>query len=585
VLNDVIKTFEKIYKAKGDSFITDSYVPVDGEYIIVDTSGEEFKILDKIVIKQDKKTKQLDTTNQYFDFIRKADYMSRYLGSNKAIKNKNIYSNNYFTFFVKKKNVHNGKITNNIIEEYYNILKNPLLKYKNPKSKKLYQEVEKINGKADEKRIEKIQEWIKNNIYDLVPKDIKDESYLKIFFKYDLEEYRKESEKYILTNIYNKNDYNITIDKHIYGLPNDNMGLNSKKPYLENKSRKTKVPYLLSQNEALIQKKFFDYLMNQASIDKTNVYINEDNITAISDDEKLDEILDEDFSGYYLRIRKGKEEVEILDFDIIGLYEAKIKPLRLENVLQLEKSSVNYGNIYTLEGLKKVINEVFFSKFLTSNYFTEPKDLNIKDINLKRNLLLARTTLFRWFYKGNRNSVWKILNVTSLHLIKGSIKKGSINNGYLQKAGEQFNLRVSLKSYFEGGKSMADILMSVRNSLRSKINEKDTSSIDNDNEYWFAVGQLASYFISLSKGKNKVHSLANPIINAKTNNRIKEELRKLYKKYNYIIDVRNKKFNNLFAMVFAYKPEGKVEEDLIIAGYLYSNLIYEKSVREDEKDE
>lgn len=181
--------------------------------------------------------------------------------------------------------------------------------------------------------------------------------------------------------------------------------------------------------------------MNQASIDKTNVYINEDNITAISDDEKLDEILDEDFSGYYLRIRKGKEEVEILDFDIIGLYEAKIKPLRLENVLQLEKSSVNYGNIYTLEGLKKVINEVFFSKFLTSNYFTEPKDLNIKDINLKRNLLLARTTLFRWFYKGNRNSVWKILNVTSLHLIKGSI-----NNGYLQKAGEQFNLRVSLKA-------------------------------------------------------------------------------------------------------------------------------------------
>ena len=90
MLNDVIKTFEKIYKAKGDSFITDSYVPVDGEYIIVDTSGEEFKILDKIVIKQDKKTKQLDTTNQYFDFIRKADYMSRYLGSNKAIKNKNI---------------------------------------------------------------------------------------------------------------------------------------------------------------------------------------------------------------------------------------------------------------------------------------------------------------------------------------------------------------------------------------------------------------------------------------------------------------------------------------------------------------
>ncbi|MCS4483504.1 hypothetical protein JQ038_17155 [Clostridium botulinum] len=51
------------------------------------------------------------------------------------------------------------------------------------------------------------------------------------------------------------------------------MGLNSKKPYLENKSRKTKVPYLTSLEEVLLQKKFFDYLLNQVSIGKTNIYI------------------------------------------------------------------------------------------------------------------------------------------------------------------------------------------------------------------------------------------------------------------------------------------------------------------------
>ncbi|MCS4479503.1 hypothetical protein JQ035_00560 [Clostridium botulinum] len=30
-----------------------------------------------------------------------------------------------------------------------------------------------------------------------------------------------------------------------------------------------------------------------------------------------------------------------------------------------------------------MINNVFFSKFLNSNYFTEPKDMNINDNNLK----------------------------------------------------------------------------------------------------------------------------------------------------------------------------------------------------------
>ncbi|MEA4827394.1 MAG: type I-B CRISPR-associated protein Cas8b/Csh1, partial [Clostridium sp.] len=473
MLADVIKTFNKKYKEKGDAYITDSYVPADGEYIIIDTSGEEFNILDRINIKQDKKTKEIDGTNPYFDFIRKADYMSKLIDMNKPIDSKKIiHSNNYLSFFVKKENVNNGKLNNKIIDDYYDILKNPLLKYNKSNAKKLYIELENKNGKADEKRIEKIKEWIKNNIYDLVAKDSKDKTYLKIFFDYDLEEYRKESEKYILTNIYNSNDFNVTIDEHIYGLPNDNMGLNSKKPYLENKSRKTKVPYLLSQDEVLIQKKFFDYLMNQVSIGNTNIYINEDDIKPLSNDKTLNE----DFSGYYLRIKKGKE-VEIHDFDTIGLYKSKIDPLSLINALQLEKSKINYGNIYTLDNLKNIINEVFFSKFLASNYFTEAKDLNINDISLKRNLLLARTTLFRWFYKGNWNSVWKVLDTTSLDLIKGSI-----NNGYLSKASEQFNLRISLKSYFGGGKNMADVLMNVKNSLREKISQNQTASIENDRE-------------------------------------------------------------------------------------------------------
>lgn len=571
MLADVIKTFEKIYKEKGEGYITHSYVPVDGEYIIVDVSGEEFQILDKIFIKQDKDTKEIEGTNQHIPFIRQADYMSKLVDMNKPIDGKKvIHSNNYFTFFIKKENINNGKLNNTIIEDYYNILKNPLLKYTKSNTKKLYQELEEKNGKADEKRIEKIEEWIKTNIYNLVPKDNKDKSYLKIFFNYNLEEYIKESEKYVLTNIYNSNDFNITIDSHIYGLPNNNMGLNAKKPYLENKTRKTKVPYLLSQNEVLMQKKFFDYLMNKASISKTNIYINgEENEIEALDNEEL---LDKNFIGHYLRIKKGKE-VEIHDFDTIGLYKPKIDPINIVNALQIEKAKITYGKIYSLKDLKNIINEVLFSKFLTSNYFTESKDLNINDSSLKKNILFARTTLFNWFYKGNWNNVWKILDASSLDLIKGSI-----NNGYLLKASDQFNLRVSLKSYFEGGESMADVLMGVKNSLREKIIQDGTASIENDREYYFAVGQLTSYFISLSKGKAKVHSLANPIINAKKDIRIKDELRRMYKKYNYTISTSNRKFKNLFAMVTSYKPETNVEEDLIIAGYLHSNLIYEKSI-------
>ncbi|AVP56049.1 hypothetical protein K144313037_13000 [Clostridium tetani] len=579
MLKDVISIFKREYEKIGDRYVTESYIPSDGEYIIVDTFENDFKILDKVIIKKDRKTQKIDDSNQYFPFIREADYLSRLLDMNKPIDHKKIiHSNNYLSFFIKKENVNNGKLSDEIIDRYYEILKDPLIKYKNTKAEKLYEEVEEEHGKVNEKLIDEIKNWIKEKIHDFVDKGSKEKEYLKIFFKYDLDKYRKESEKYISPNLYNSNDYNVKIKEEIYGLPNDNMGLNSKKPYLENKTRKSKVPYLISKEEVLIQKKFFDYLMNQVAIGKSNIYINEKGIKGISNKETLGE----DFTGYYLRIQKGKE-VEIHNFDTIVNYRAKIEPFKLENVLELEKSELNYNVfIYEIGKLKDLIDNVFFYKFLSGNFFTEAKDLNINDATLKRSILLSRDTLFTWFYKGIDNNVWKNLNISSLNLIKGSI-----NKGYLLKAGEQFNLRSSLKNYFEGGISMADVLLEIKNSLREKINKtskenknNEDVTLDNDKEYYFAVGQLAYYLISLSKSKNKNHSLVNPIINAKTNERIKDEIRRLYTRYNYRIEFGSKRVERLYSMISSYIPKGKINEDLIIAGFLKNNLIYEKSEEE-----
>ncbi|RXI44930.1 type I-B CRISPR-associated protein Cas8b/Csh1 [Clostridium tetani] len=579
MLKDVISIFKREYEKIGDRYVTESYIPSDGEYIIVDTFENDFKILDKVIIKKDRKTQKIDDSNQYFPFIREADYLSRLLDMNKPIDHKKIiHSNNYLSFFIKKENVNNGKLSDEIIDRYYEILKDPLIKYKNTKAEKLYEEVEEEHGKVNEKLIDEIKNWIKEKIHDFVDKGSKEKEYLKIFFKYDLDKYRKESEKYISPNLYNSNDYNVKIKEEIYGLPNDNMGLNSKKPYLENKTRKSKVPYLISKEEVLIQKKFFDYLMNKVSIGKNNIYINEEGIKVISNKETLEK----DFTGYYLRIQKGKE-VEIHNFDTIVNYKDEIDSFKLENVLELEKSKLDYNVfIYKIGRLKDLIDSVFFREFLSGNFFTEAKDLNINDATLKRSILLSRDTLFTWFYKGIDNNVWKNLNISSLNLIKGSI-----NKGYLLKAGEQFNLRSSLKNYFEGGISMADVLLEIKNSLREKINKtskenknNEDVTLDNDKEYYFAVGQLAYYLISLSKSKNKNHSLVNPIINAKTNERIKDEIRRLYTRYNYRIEFGSKRVERLYSMISSYIPKGKINEDLIIAGFLKNNLIYEKSEEE-----
>lgn len=572
MLKECIEVFEKELLLKGDKLIIDNYLPSDGTYVIVSIEDDKFYIKEVFDIKYNKKLNEIEgRENIYFKEVCEYDYNSKLIDMNKPIDTKKIIqSNNYLSFFIKKESIGNKKLTNEIIENYYKVLSNPKLKYIKPKAKEIYNSIEQSIEPIDQELLQKIQSWIKENVFELdnLGIEIKGKDYLKIFFEAPMQTYINEGKRYTIPNIYNSNDFNQILSNKVYGVPNNNMGLNSKKPYLENKSRKSKVPCVLNEEEVLLQKKFFDYLLNLASKGKVNVYINDEGIKAF----KNDEMIDKDFKGIYLRIKKGKE-LEIQSYDLITSYKYLLKNhFELQNVLELNDDYI--GNEYTKYGdrtnLQSIISDILFSKYLVNNYFTDVKDIPIKDNILKKNLLISRDKIFDYIYKGNENGVYELLNKVSLDLIKNNI-----TNGYIIKASHQYNMRCSLENYFKGGANMADLIYDMKNNLREKINEKDTQTIESDKEYYFAVGQFVNFLLSKSKSKNKLHSLANPFINAKSDKVIKEKLRNIYKRYNYDIDMYLKRVNNIYAMIVSYEPQGKVDQDMIIAGYLHSNLIYE----------
>lgn len=580
MLKDCLDIFKNEYEEKGDALITDNYVLGEGSYILVNEDGS---------IEQ-----PLEVTKKNFeranceDFI-VIDYLSRLLEMNKPIDGKKvIHSNNYLAFWVKKDSLKPDdkgkvKLTNEIIENYYKTLSNPKIeKYSGSNKKeslKLYEQVEEQIGEPNIELINKNKQWIKENIFTIIDKhNLKnDKNYLKIFFKAPMDEYKKENERYIIPNIYNSTDYNVVMKDSTYGLPNDNMGLNAKKPYLENKSRKNSIPYLVSTNEVNLQKKFIDYIYNEACNGKTNIYIGDKGFMPYKNDEDLEE----NFTGYFLRIKKGKE-VEIHDFDIVTGFRPQIRPLNIRQVIPVNSEKANnnkeeivYGELNKLKDVKNRVNATFFKKFLTTNYFTEPKDIKLTDFVVKEELLKCRNGFFTWFYKGNNNIIKTIFPKSSLELIKNSIC-----NEYYQKAIDQFNVRSSIVMYFKGGENMADKLKAIHDILREKINSSDTIAITSDDEYYFAVGQLANYLLSLNRSNKKMHSMINPIINCKNNDKLREEIRKLFKKYNYTINKPSKRYENIHAMILSYNPESNVNDEILLAGYLYSSLIYEKG---DEK--
>jgi CRISPR-associated protein Csh1 len=567
LLKDCRNLFEKLYSKKGDKLITDNYILPEGSYVVVN-KDKTFKV----VMEVDKKNR--DKFHQSYEELCHKDYLSRLIDMNKPVDpKKQIHSNNYCSFYVKK-DVVNDKLTNDIIDGYYQVLINPALKYSG-KKKQIFENIEKVFGKTNQEAVIENRKWIKENLREVIKLVKQNKDYLKIFFDEDIEIYEAENQKYVIPNLFNSNDYNTEIENITYGLPNNNMGLNSKKPYLEHKDRKKTVPLLLSIDEALMQKKLFDYLHNYASDSKYNVYFDEQKFY-VCDDKELFLRKHSKFQGGYLRIKKGTE-LEIHDYDTVSYSDKKISAIKVRNVLDVNyqgiETGLNYGKVENIDDVSGMINEIYFNKFLSTNYFSDPSDIRLNDLKIKEALILTRKAFGNWFYKGNDSSVKCIIEKVTKSLIKNSI-----SNGYILRAREQYNLRCALLEYFKiGGVKMGDQLEKLRDGLREKINSDVTSSFDRDEEYYFGIGQIISFLISKSKSSKTVHSLINPIINSKSEERIRENIKKLFKKYNYDINKNNKRFNNLYSMISGYNSGKIVNDDLIIAGYLYTNLIYEKN--------
>ena len=579
-----------------DNLILKGYIPADGSYVIVKNDGT----VKNADIKFDKKTRNLNCTDDtLLNDICFYDYHSKLISMNKPIDIKKvIHSNNYLAFAVKKESI-TTKLTEAIIDNYYDTLKNPLeKKYKKSKeASKIYQKFEEDHGVVNITLLEKCRSWIKRHIFSidkLVNVDLEKKEYLKIFFevfetneednKKNKELFIQEDNRYIYPNIYNNNYYNVEVDGKIQGIPDNNMGMNAKKPFLSIKTRKNPASYLLDGDTALLQKQFFEYLMNFATNGKNNIYVDiiNNKIEAYSDKEEREKFSGIE-AGYYLRIQKGKE-LEIQVQDSIVNYQDKLllnfnyQDFFKMNIEKYPEYTKNIG-IYTKRtDVGRLINNIFFSKYLLTNYFTDANDISVKDSVLKRIIIMYRNVIFDWIYKGIDNNFEVVEKQFVLELIKNTLI-----NDYNLRAMTQLNLHWSFEDYFanlekRGGEKMADIATKIRMSVKEKVMSKDKAVIVNNNEeYYYAIGQLMAYFISLSKASKKAQSLINPVLNAQNDTVIKTRLLQLYKKYNYNILTKNSRVKNLYAMILGYKPEGKVNQEMILFGYMDNNVIYTKS--------
>lgn len=590
MLQECIDVFKsQLQEPDGETLILDQYVPKDGSYYLITRKADHtFELDEPLEISYDKKKKEIiGAMDERYEFIKFLDYNSKLLEMNKPIDpKKQIHSNNYLTFFVKKDALKDGKVTKEIIEGYYKILEDPTLKYKKGNARKIFDKTVELIGELDQEILLEIKEWILNfDFSQLVYADKKD--YLKIFFILEDKSatkqlYEKEGKRYLLPNIFNKNDFNVEVDGEIWGIPNDNLNMNSDKPFLGHLSRNKKFPCLISQEDALLRSQFFDYLMGLASIGKYNIYVDFERNKIVG--YRSGELPETVQNGCFLRIQKGKTEVEIHRVEQVVNFNSNMKkPFSYIDYFRLKKEDILTPELAkTISDIEAKINMIFFNGKLTSNYFTDAKDITLYDSVLKQSILTARDRIFTYFHINQEVNLIGMMKPLMWELIDNVLTAEENDFIKKKKLREQLNLRWALLNYWDDEKE--EIKMpKVRQSVREKINKKEDWEFTSKEEYYYTAGQVIAYLFSLSKAKSVPASEINPFLNVKNKDQFLERLLRIYQKYNYRFELKNG-FQRTFARLQQVEEAWELDRIWLVAGFADDNLFYEESKVEKNED-
>lgn len=571
MIDEALEVFRKIYDKEGEELVVSKHIPKDGTYILVNIKSG--KIIEKLNISYDKKAKKVDGEfNQYYSYFKAFDYYSNLVDMNKPMDpKKTIHSNQIYSFFIKKDSIRENKLTKAIIEGYKKNLLNPEEKYNSKEAKELYKNIAEKLSKIEKDIVEDIFLWIEDNVNENLLENDNKKDYLKIFFVEEdldksLEVFKNEHKRYIIPNIFNSNDYNKKIGETIYGLSNNNMGLNAKKAFLENKTRRVSTPYLVNTDEILLQYAFYNYLLPEVKQGNYFIYFLENEIIPKTYKEGCPN------GAKYLLNASYSKDVDIKNFNVISKNNDEEIIINFKEILHKKKKDtdeIEYGNL-NREKMMNNINKILFYNSLLGNFLLNDGDLDIKDIEVKKLLMKYRNSFYKWFYLNDEAEVKK--NIRKIYLDAVMV---AIGNGHFFKASQQLDFGFCLEKYFYGKSELMEEIMNVKEVFLNHTLSEEEWEFLNDEEYFFAVGQILAYINYMRNSKAKSLNFIKQLTFVKNIDVLKEKIKKIVISYSHIFETKNKKINRTISNISLYQPK-EIRIDILLAGFTADIIFFKK---------
>lgn len=599
---DLIQTFKQIFK--DDKVVLDSYKMDAGYYYLAKKDGT----LQRLIVNRNNDSDDYEL----YKYLKVRDFYSKCLNNKQinngyeeviknvtySMKNKQIYSNNAYTLFFKNTSVYelcndcNDSFGHEIFEKGINQYYKSLEKLGSSKKEKILLS-EFYNKEELENAKNRMRDAFSLVYSDFMEEEKTKETWIKIFLEEDYNEYLRVANIYLTVKLFNKNDKNMKINDKIYGMNNYNYALDSKKPYLELKSTPYRIGSMISKENISILNNIYKWLYSNG-ISTTLLKIPTDWDFMGTATEKED-ILNKNV--YLIKVANNKGVARIDDFQYVTNFSTKIEPnFIINDVIRKIGNDFSLQNIYELEFYTNKIwianNEKLGENYLKASYYDFENNISKLSAipNWKNDFLKEYTTVFfDFFQKRDETNFIRNLDKFGIYLIENTIidelktiDKKHIMNPF--NSINTMNLWIAYKKYFckEGE---VDEKMKINNvqeeCLRIFLENKE---IQTDEQYYFFAGQIAFYFLTMSKGEKLTQDMTTPFIRAGNLKKLRDELRILYQKYNYDINLLDSKFNNIFSQLLLHEPETYVKDnkDLILAGMLSSNMF---KIEEDKNND
>lgn len=551
---------------------------------------------------------------------------TKYLESNKALKNKKIFSTTSNSFILKRKSFfQSGKIYKEDSKEKQALLNKDAVKddYFDV-LKELSTDADgncQINIEKADRNLNWILEYLTEDGCPYLSEDVlvskienifendKDRE-ICFFFEATNEEIEAEYDRYLTRNLYAAK---CKVEEKEYQLSPFQITLNSKKPFFTQKSRKCYMPYLETAEGLRLQKKMFDHFAVLCGKNTPNLYV--DTYTKKMYPMKKNDVCRKDIrSGYFVccGMKKGVSEIQFVDS--ISNYHAGLRDrfylfnytgVSMENRKdkRYEKYCTSNGLSYSTRiGVVNMIFDLMFGININKKDKTPSNNLYMiwmaaKDIKLdvlsKQAMLLLQEPVKKWAFSGSyiekdQRFYLPLMKALDLMILKVFLSGRYGTGSDSDAVNLMFNLKWSLKNYFKGKETetMGDYATTLRATIKNKIESEELVMPSNDTEYYYAVGHALKYLLSLRQGssRNSDQGVLKQYIGIKNDAVLKEKIRALHLAYSHAILLNHKKANHMLAMVYGYTPEAKINKDAFLLGFVSNSIIYEKADKDNDKD-